>query len=71
MKHECGLQFGAAIERGRVVSVENGGYEVASLERDGIVSPAIPAAGGAEYAAGDDVLFCLFRDGTGAILCGA
>ena len=66
--------YGASIERGRITGQAEGGYTVASLDRDGIESPAIPTipvsgAGGAEYAVGDMVYFFLFRDGTGGIIC--
>ena len=63
-------QSGALVERGTITGVENAGYIVASLDRNGIVSPPLGAIGG-DYAAGDMVLFVLFPDGTGKILCKA
>lgn len=65
------MEFGAVIERGRVRSVAATGYEVASLDRCGIVSPPILSIDGKEYAVGDMVYFFLFSDGTGKIICGA
>ena len=59
------------IERGRVAEATAAGYIVESLDRKGIVSPPITPAGESEYAQGDLVLFVLFRDGTGKIICEA
>lgn len=59
------------IERGRVRAAAADGYEVESLDRRGIASPPLLAADGETYAEGDMVLFVLFRDGTGKILCRA
>lgn len=61
---------GALVERGTIKSIESAGYIVASLDRKGIVSPPLGAVDD-EYAAGDMVLFVLFLDGTGKILCKA
>lgn len=60
----------ASIERGTVLSAENGDYVVASFDREGIQSPPIQAIDGGEYAVGSRVYFFLFPDGTGKILCG-
>jgi hypothetical protein len=60
--------FGATIERGWVVEKIGTAYRVASLTRDGIISPPIPAMGTGEYTADELVYFFLFEDGTGAIL---
>ena len=62
-------QIGAAIERGEVLTSEQGLYTVKSLDRDGIESPPIAAINSTVYQAGDRVYFFLFRDGTGKILC--
>ena len=62
---------GANIERGRVLTAENDTYTVASLDREGIVSPPIQTTDDKRYTVGDTVYFFLFRDGTGKILCGA
>lgn len=64
MENNLGL-----IERGIINSVNADGYIVESLDRDGIVSPALPAMSGGSFSEGDAVLFVLFRDGTGMILC--
>lgn len=61
--------YGAQVERGVIESEADSGYIVRSLDRPGIVSPPIKAMGGQSYAASDRVYFCLFRDGTGMILC--
>ncbi len=63
------MEYGATIERGEVAAIANDGYQIKSLDRKGIVTPAIPAAGEEEYDVGDIVCFFLFRDGTGKILC--
>lgn len=60
--------FGAVIERGKVLTVEANGYTVASFDRDGIITPEIPAIGDTAFNVGDHVYFFLFRDGTGRIL---
>ena len=59
---------GATIERGVVEEVCATGYKVKSYTRDGIITPAIPAASGAAYKAGDRVYFFMFDDGHGMIL---
>lgn len=38
------VEYGARFERGVIRSAGDGGYTVASLDRDGIVTPAIAAA---------------------------
>lgn len=64
------MRIGAVIERGRIVGSSPEGYSVESLDRQGIVSPPIIAISDAEYTVGDMVVFFLFGDGTGRILCG-
>ena len=59
------------IERGRIAAAAGGGYTVESLDRAGIVSPPIGAIGECAYSVGDTVLFVLFPDGTGKIICSA
>ena len=59
------------IERGRIKSATNDGYVVESLDRKGIVSPPIRPMYNDPYSENDTVLFVLFRDGTGKILCDA
>lgn len=56
------------IERGRIKEVVEGGYMVESLDRSGIVSPAIIPINEKTYHQGDMVLFVLFADGTGKII---
>ncbi len=69
------MGYGANIERGRITAKEGEGYKVASLDRDGIESPALPimpvptGIEAPEYTVGDTVYFFLFRDGTGRIIC--
>lgn len=63
------MEYGAVIERGEITAIANDGYQVKSLDRKGIVTPAIPAAYEEEYDVGDIVCFFLFRDGTGKIIC--
>ena len=62
---------GAWIERGIIAEVREDGYVVASIDRDGIISPPIQPIGENDYAEGDLVCFFLFPDGTGKIICGA
>lgn len=57
------------IERGKVLTASNGKYTIASLDRDGIVTPPISAAGTNDtYSVGDMVYYLIFSDGTGKIL---
>ena len=60
--------YGAEIERGRIITAENDGYTVMSYTRENIITPPIPAIGGATYIVGDRVFFFVFDDGHGAIL---
>lgn len=62
------MEYGACLERGKILSAAEGGYTVASLDRDGIESPPIPSLDGTIYTVADTVYFFLFRDGTGIIL---
>lgn len=57
------------IERGIVKSVADGQYTVASLDRDGITTPPLATLDESEYLAGDKVIYFIFPDGTGRILC--
>lgn len=61
--------YGAKLERGKVTGIENGGYTVDSLDRYGITATALSACGNESYTKGDLVVFFLFPDGTGGILC--
>jgi hypothetical protein len=60
-------RWGAAIERGTVRSAE-GGYVIASEDRQGVVTPPLPSLNGNVYAAGDRVYFFMHEDGTGAVI---
>lgn len=63
--------YGAVIERGKISTVSINGYTVESLDRQGITTPLITGIDDTNYTVGDIVLFFLFRDGTGKILCKA
>lgn len=64
------MDYGAVIERGKVISAGEKGYTVASLDRPGIEAPEIKAIDGGTYTVGNAVYFFLFPDGTGRIICG-
>lgn len=64
-----GMEYGARLERGVISRSTEDGYIVQSLDREGIVTPGIWPVDGTEYQAGDRVVFFLFRDGTGRVLC--
>lgn len=70
MEKENNCFDAARIERGIVVSVSSGLYQIRSYGRDGLVTPGIPAlaGGGQPYAVNEKVYFFLFDDGTGAVL---
>lgn len=60
-----------SIERGYILDVTvDGGYYVASYDREGIETPPIKPINDNTYAKGDLVYFFLFPDGTGKIICG-
>ena len=59
------------LERGRITSITNYGYVVESLDRKGIVTPPIRPIYNEPFSENDIVLFVLFRDGTGKIICDA
>lgn len=60
---------GSALERGRVVGIENEKYRVESLDRPGLKSKAMKVFSGETLTEGDSVFFYLFADGDGIILC--
>ena len=64
------MEYGAVIERGKVLSAGENGYTVASLDRPGIEAPEIKAIDKSTYTVGSMVYFFLFADGTGRIICG-
>ena len=59
---------GAMIERGEIMTAEDGIYTVRSYGRDGLTTPGIPAMGEDTYTTGEKVYFFLFGDGNGMIL---
>lgn len=65
------MNYGAIIERGKILTAAAGSYTVASLDREGLESPPISAIHNETYTVGDMVYFFMFRDGTGKILCKA
>ncbi len=65
------MEYGAIIERGKVLTATEAGYTVVSLDRDGIESTLISAIHNETYTVGDMVYFFIFRDGTGKIVCKA
>ena len=62
------MDYGAVIERGKVISPEGGGYRVESLSRPGIKTLPLQALHGEIFAPGDLVYFFMFSDGKGAII---
>ncbi len=62
------MDNGALVERGRVISANDGLYAIRSLTRDGIITPGIPALDGNTYKADDTVYFFIFPDGHGGII---
>ena len=65
--------IGGFIERGIITEASNDGYTVKSLDRKNITSPPLGTLGisGQTFSVNDLVLFVLFRDGTGKIICKA
>ena len=61
---------GGIIERGKVISVSQEGYAIASMDRDGIETPPLKPIDNRTYTEGASVIFIFFKDGTGKILCG-
>lgn len=65
-------EYGARVERGKILKITEQKYVVASLSRSGITTPPIPAMDvQAEYETGDTVYFILFEDGHGCVLAKA
>lgn len=60
--------YGARIERGTIKEVTADGYRVESFDRRGIITPPIPASGGAAFENGATVYFFVFEDGRGLII---
>lgn len=62
---ECGI-----VERGTVQEVSEGKYTVASIDREGIITPPmLPLMEGDSFSEGDKVVYFYFNDGTGRIIC--
>ena len=63
-------EYGARIERGRIVDATGEGMRIASLSRPGIITPPLHIIGNPSPTAveGDFVYFFLFEDGTGGII---
>lgn len=58
------------IERGQVAEVKDGSYIIASLDRDGIVTPPLlPISETDMYLPGDKVFYFYFSDGSGRVIC--
>ena len=57
------------IERGKIQTAANGEYTIASLDRDGIITPPMRAIDNNTYSVGDEVYYFYFKDGTGRIIC--
>ena len=68
MKNEYNPQYGATIERGRIISAQAGKYTVESYDRDGVTTPPITTTDDNSYNTGDRVFFFMFNDGTGRII---
>ena len=68
MKNEDNARYGAFIERGEVLNAEDGKYTVKSFDRDGIITPPIPAINNVLPDVGNRVFFFLFNDGSGRII---
>ena len=63
-------EYGAVIERGEIIEIENNLYVVRSLTRSGVITPPMRAADGTTYRNGDRVYFFMFADGNGRIIAG-
>lgn len=57
------------IERGVIRKTLDGGYIIASLDREGIETPPILPIDDRSYSEGDRIYYFYFPDGTGRILC--
>lgn len=56
------------IERGTILTAEYGRYTVMSLDRPGVVTMPLRAAGTETYQTGDKVALVSFPDGDGLVL---
>lgn len=64
------MDKGTCIERGCILEAVDGGYRVASYDREGIETTPIKPINDNTYTKGDMVYFFLFPDGTGKIISG-
>lgn len=62
------IQTGATIERGRVLSVQNGRAIIESITRPGIITMPLGVTGGVTVSQGDAVFYFEFEDGCGLML---
>ena len=71
-KQDCGkaAREHGIIERGTVTEITAGKYTVASIDREGIVTPPLPPLMEENsFSVGDQVIYFYFNDGTGRIIC--
>lgn len=61
-------RYGAEIERGEIIEIQDDSYRVSSLSRNGIVTPLLKGIGNEKYALNQKVYFFIFDDGKGRIL---
>lgn len=64
-----GSDYGARIERGVILSAQTGGYIVKSEDRPGVETPPIVDIHGGIHDVDEHVVFFMFDDGSGGILC--
>lgn len=58
------------IERGIILSCENDGYTISSIDRNGITTPPMLSLDKTEsFSEGDKVYYFIFHDGTGRVIC--
>ena len=63
------IDYGARIERGVILSAQTGGYIVKSEDRPGVETPPIVDIHGGIHDVDEHVVFFMFDDGSGGILC--
>lgn len=63
-----GVEYGARIERGVILSAEAGGYIVKSEDRPGVETTPIADIHGETHDVNEHVVFFMFDDGSGGIL---
>ena len=64
---EC--EYGARLERGVIEAVTAQGYSIRSEDRPELVTPPLRGVGEETYDVGSRVVFFMFDDGTGRVLC--